>query len=469
MAGMGVGGAVARRAPHVARELLAGPVQHSHIVQFYADGAFLADVVAQFVAPGLEAGGAAVVVMRAAHRDAVIERLRARSCDVDAHVRTGALALFDAAETLDRICVDGVLDRDRFRSVAAVVLDAAERAAGGARLRVYGEMVDVLCAAGRPEVALALERLWNELAAERDFTLLCGYDLARFGGETDAARLAHVCDEHTHVIPTEGYAELTDPDARLREVVQLQQRALALESEIAERKQIEAALRQSLRLRDDFLAVAGHELRTPLTAAQLMLESLSRGRRVALPVLAHERLHQVARSLARLGKLIDGLVDVARFAAGRAQLSRGELELGALVRGVVDEQMGTLQAAGCSVDIAADGEVRGRWDRGRLEQVVANLVSNAGKYSSGKPIAIRVERGAERARLVVRDQGVGIAPADQRRIFERFERAAVRPEVWGLGLGLWIAREVVEAHGGTISVESEVGRGSTFTVELPYA
>ena len=111
----------------------------------------------------------------------------------------------------------------------------------------------------------------------------------------------------------------------------------------------------------------------------------------------------------------------------------------------------------------------GRWDRARLDDVLANLLSNAVKYGQGKPIEVSVEAGERSARLTVRDHGIGLAPEDQARVFERFERAVSGHEYGGLGLGLYIVRELVQAHGGTVRVESAPGAGAAFIVELPYA
>jgi signal transduction histidine kinase len=116
--------------------------------------------------------------------------------------------------------------------------------------------------------------------------------------------------------------------------------------------------------------------------------------------------------------------------------------------------------------VHADGPVIGRWDSTRLDQVVTNLISNACKYGQGKPIEVTVRGDAEIARLAVRDRGIGIAAKEQGRIFERFERLDDAGRVPGTGLGLWITREIVEAHGGRIRVDSEPGDGATFIVEL---
>ena len=123
--------------------------------------------------------------------------------------------------------------------------------------------------------------------------------------------------------------------------------------------------------------------------------------------------------------------------------------------------------SGCDAAICADGNVIGNWDRLRVEQIVTNLVSNAVKYGRGRPVEITVSRAGERARLTVRDHGIGIAPEHQARIFGRFERAVSERHYGGLGLGLWLVRRIVDALGGTIALESELDAGSTFTVELP--
>jgi signal transduction histidine kinase len=225
------------------------------------------------------------------------------------------------------------------------------------------------------------------------------------------------------------------------------------------------AERRAVALRDEFLSIAGHELRTPLTALRLQVESIGRVAREGSPERLIERANRSLAVVERLTRLVDELLDVSRISGGRLALDRDVVDLGQLVQEVATRLTEAARGLDLRLDLA-DG-VEGRWDRHRLEQVVTNLMTNALKYGEERPIEVRVARDGDRAVLAVTDHGIGIAAEDQARIFERFERAAAPRTVKGLGLGLWIAREVVHAHGGTIAVTSEPGRGSTFTVTLP--
>ena len=223
--------------------------------------------------------------------------------------------------------------------------------------------------------------------------------------------------------------------------------------------------------RDEFLSIASHELRTPLTALRLALGNMRRvTSREAIERLPPEHVARVLAAAERQGqrleKLVSALLDVSRIHMGKLELDLEEVELGA----VITEAVGQLEdeASQTGSAMAADGRpVVGEWDRLRLSQVVTNLLSNAVKYGAGKPVEVSYGPTATGAFVLVQDHGIGIAPADQRQIFERFERAVSSRNYGGLGLGLYIVRRIVEAHGGTIRVESAPGEGSTFLVELP--
>jgi signal transduction histidine kinase len=179
------------------------------------------------------------------------------------------------------------------------------------------------------------------------------------------------------------------------------------------------------------------------------------------------RAERALRATDRLARLVEGLLDVSRIASGRLQLALEECDLADVAREVVDRTAEQASAAGCSVRVVAAAPATGRWDRLRLEQVIGNLLSNAMKYGPGKPVTVCVEATDDLATLSVRDSGIGISSADCERIFGRFERAVPLRHYGGLGLGLYIAQQIVGEHGGTIRVTSEPEAGATFMVELP--
>jgi signal transduction histidine kinase len=178
-----------------------------------------------------------------------------------------------------------------------------------------------------------------------------------------------------------------------------------------------------------------------------------------------ERDQRQVRSLTRL---IDDMLDVSQIQHGKMSIRRGTCDLAAMLRRVVAEVQG--QRSDVPIMLKADGvDAVGEWDEFRLEQVVVNLLTNALRYGAGKPVRVELEQLPGAAAIRVTDQGVGIAPDDRARVFEQFVRVGDRMRTPGLGLGLYITKQLVEAHGGTISVESTLGEGSTFTVALPIA
>jgi PAS domain S-box-containing protein len=236
-----------------------------------------------------------------------------------------------------------------------------------------------------------------------------------------------------------------------------------------ERERILADLRAAVAARDEFLSIASHELKTPLTPLQLQLDALRRllGEAGARDGRLAGKIEQAARQTARLSRLVESLLDVSRITGGQLPLEREEIDFAELVSEVAERFREEARRAGCSLAVDVEAPVVGRWDRLRLEQVVANLISNAIKYGAGKPVEVHLAAGEGAARLTVRDYGLGVAEEDKKRIFERFERAVSMRHYGGLGLGLYIARQIIEAHGGSIAVSSERGAGSTFTITLP--
>jgi PAS domain S-box-containing protein len=254
----------------------------------------------------------------------------------------------------------------------------------------------------------------------------------------------------------------TDADVQLAD--ELARRAAAA----VENASLFKDAQKAIAVRDDFLSVAGHELRTPLTALQLHLFSVVKMLADGSPHhAAADRAKKAAKSATRLSALIDELLDISRISAGRLTLEPTSFDLVAAVRDVLEQSADDVIRAGCTIDFRTDGEVVGEWDRERIQQVVTNLLLNAIKYGKGRSVVVTVARSGSGAQLGVRDFGIGISLDDQHRVFERFERAVSSRHFGGLGLGLWIVRQIVECHGGTIRVESAPEQGAFFEVCVP--
>ncbi|MDB4970921.1 MAG: sensory box histidine kinase [Myxococcales bacterium] len=279
-------------------------------------------------------------------------------------------------------------------------------------------------------------------------------------------RVQKLADVAQQIAQREDYSVRADDRGR-DEIALLAHGFNAMLAEIG-RRQSEA--QQAIRVRDEFLSVASHELKTPLTSLKLQVQSLMEMPPAIADPAEAKRLQSsfalTERQVRRLERLVTNLLDVSRIAIGRFALASQEVDLVVLVKDVIAQFSAEIQRGGYQVSFDLPAEAKGQWDPLRLEQVVVNLVSNAIKYGDGKPIDIAVARRQEQTVLRVRDHGIGVDLPSQERIFERFERA-VSVNYGGLGLGLYITRQIVTAHGGKISVESTPGQGSTFVVELP--
>jgi PAS domain S-box-containing protein len=234
-----------------------------------------------------------------------------------------------------------------------------------------------------------------------------------------------------------------------------------------EQEQISLArAEEAIRLRDEFLSLAAHELKTPLTVLQLQLDTLHErvddaGQRMST------KLQRAAQSSERLANLIESLLDVSRIATGRFALAIDEFDFADSVLRVVDGLRPSADRARCELLVDSVGPIVGAWDRLRLEQAMTNLLANAIKYGAGKPVRVAIRQHGAEVVLDVRDHGPGIPEPDLARIFERFERATSIRNYGGLGLGLYMIRAIVDAHGGTVTAENARDGGACFRVTLP--
>lgn len=253
-----------------------------------------------------------------------------------------------------------------------------------------------------------------------------------------------------------GYAKIT------RDLTQRR----TLEEERLQRARAEEAVR----LREEFLLIASHELKTPLTTLQLDLHGIQQelDHPGACDVAkARKKLDRASRSVARLSALVESLLNVSRLAKGTLTLTPAPMDLTSVVEQVVDGLRDQAARCGCTLQLHTAGSIAGRWDRLRIEQVVVNVLVNAFKYGAGGSIDVSVDGRDGHALIEISDRGPGIEETDLARIFERFERASSIRHYGGLGLGLYVSREIVQAHGGSICASNRPGGGATFAVRLP--
>jgi signal transduction histidine kinase/CheY-like chemotaxis protein len=230
----------------------------------------------------------------------------------------------------------------------------------------------------------------------------------------------------------------------------------------------------AIRVRDEFLSIASHELKTPLTPLKIQTQQLLRlmceePLQNLDPVRIEKMLTTSNRQIERLSKLIDDLLDISRINTGKLQLNLEHFDLMEMIGDIRQRFASQLSSSGCELVVHGPGALPVYLDLFRIEQVVVNLLTNAMKYGPGQPIEISISRAGDFFSMAVKDGGIGIAAEDQKRIFLRFERAVSSTHFGGLGLGLYIVTQILEAHGGGISVSSEEKRGSVFRVELPMA
>ena len=244
------------------------------------------------------------------------------------------------------------------------------------------------------------------------------------------------------------------------------------ETLLRELNQTQEELQRSLRMRDEFMSLVAHELRTPLNTlfleAQMRSLQLKRGTLATIkPDQFEAMIKRDERQIKAMIRLIDDMLDVSRMRSGQLSIRPGQVQLMDLLERVVSDLSLQAAATGCKLSLQPHPPVEGCWDEFRIEQVVVNLLTNALRYGGGQPVEVSVQYADDTVRIDVRDEGKGIAQSDLERIFEPYERGARNGEPKGLGLGLYISRQLAISHGGELRVTSKPGEGSTFSLILP--
>lgn len=446
----------------------------AHTAQFYADDSFLIEELTRFIGTAIIAGDSAVIIATKAHRDGLELRLRSGNLYLTKAIEQGRYIALDAAETLAKFMVDGSPDEALFTAAIGEVLVQAAASARGKKSHIaaFGEMVALLWAQGNTGAALRLEQLWNNLIRTYPLSLRCAYPMSGFDRGEDADLFRRICSEHSNVIPVESYTALTTEELRLREISQLQQKAQALEAEMAERKQVEEALRDSKAELESLVEQRTTALRQ-LSSRLLNLQDAER-RRIA------RELHD------SLGQYLVGLklnVDMLRKSPGREELWSASDQLMQQCMSEVRTlsyllHPPTMDAAGFAS--AARWFVEGFSQRSGLEvtlDVPANLgrlpdgieltlfrvlqeaLTNVHRHSAASVASVLIREDSDQVVLEINDNGRGM-PKD---LLSRFQATGA-----GVGVGLAGIRERAWELGGKLTLQSDSG-GTLLRIAIPLA
>jgi PAS domain-containing protein len=245
-------------------------VTDGHAVQFYENDPTLIDTLAQHFAPAIVAGDTAVVVATKAHLQPLANELSRRGVDPEKARASGRYIEMDAAETLNKLMVQGWPDRDKFAATVGRVISRAEGLSQGNRLVIFGEMVALLWAKGSHDATIRLEQLWNDFAERHSFFLICGYPLDLFSRSEHRQMFFNICGEHTHVNPAEGYPQHGNGNQRSRSMARLHQKTRVLENEIRLSQERVLLLQNATKAGTWELDIANDTLSLSSTAQQLL-------------------------------------------------------------------------------------------------------------------------------------------------------------------------------------------------------
>jgi signal transduction histidine kinase len=449
------------------------PTPHwGHCVQFYDEDSALLDELSRFVGTELLSGDAAIVIATKTHRDALSERLQSRGFDTARAIEQGRYIALDAEETLARLMRDGLPNVDLFGEVMGGILNQASAAAERKtrRIAAFGEMVALLWARGNAAAAVRLEQLWNDLARTYPVTLRCAYPMTDFDRQDHSDSFLKMCDAHSRVIPVESYTALHSEDERFRSITYLQQKAQALETEMAERKRVEEELRRT-KADLEFQVEQRTSALRQLSARLLSLQDSER-RRIAREL--HDSLgqylvglklnaHMLRQSPERedlwseADKLMEQCMSEVRTlsyllhpptmdAAGFASAARWYVE-------------GYGERSGLDVTLDAPSDLGRLPDAIELAlfRVLQEALTNVHRHSGASAADVLVQQDAEEIILEIKDNGRGI-PAE---VLSHFRLTGA-----GTGVGIAGIRERVRELGGKLTLESD-SRGTMVRVAVP--
>lgn len=433
-----------------------------HICLIYRNFEEQMNAVIPYIKQGLENNEACAYIVDDRTLEEIKRAMKIAGIDTDKEEERGALTFATKREAYLK---SGSFDPAAMMTfLREAMQDALKNKYTG--FRVTGEMTWAIgneCGCDR---LAEYEALLNEFFPGSKATAICQYNQERF----DPVLLKNVLRSHPVAIldnrvctniyyePPRMVLNEEDPKEKLHWMLE----------QLKNYHKVHLDLKNAVRTRDEFLSIASHELKTPLTSLKLQSQGMNKivekeTLRPDFKNILSKVMVSTEKQVDRLSKLVDDLLDVSQINSGKLTIKPEHVELNELVKTVTERFFPT----GAQIRLEMKDGINGSWDRFRLEQVVSNLIGNAIKYGAGSDIVVRLDQNEKGTTISVSDKGPGIAPEYLDRIFLRFERATNPNEVSGLGLGLYISKEIVEGHDGNISVESELGKGSTFTIRLP--
>jgi signal transduction histidine kinase len=443
-----------------------------HVVQFYGEDRFLLDELSRFIGNALGAGKLAVVIATKEHREGLNRRLQSWGLDTSWAVAQGRYLPLDAAATLSKIMHGASPDPIRFAEVVGSAIAKVKAATQGepGPVAAFGEMVALLWADGNFEAAVQLEQLWNEFGETHPISLHCAYPMSSFYRQEHGDSLLQICAQHSAVIPSESYTELVSQDERLRTIAQLQQKAQALETEVAERRLAEEKLRRHQAELESLVEKRTSALRQ-LSSRLLSLQDSER-RRIAREL--HDSLGQYLVAL----KLN---VDLLRQSSSREELWSQSSELmdrciaevrtlSYLLHPPTMDAVGIASAArwyveGFSLrsglkiklDVPADPVRLADATELALFRVLQEALTNVHRHSGASEAGVMIQKSAGQVILEVRDNGRGIQPE----MLDRFRESGA-----GVGVGLISMQERARELGGKLQLESSAA-GTLVRISIP--
>ncbi len=462
--------------------------QKSHSVQFYEANNFLADSVSKFVVQGLQSGEG-IIVIATPNFVSLLKQNLIPQIDFFTAIQNQQLIILDAQDTLNQFMIDDLPDKNLFTKIVGETLD--KMAKSFPVIRAYGEMVNILWEKGNLSGTIALESLWNELLKSRKFSLLCGYSMENFKSRDDSTAFAEVCKSHTHVHAAESYSGETKEDKYQRLIAELQQKTMALQTEIAERRSIENELRKSETelqaakeiaetaslAKSRFLANMSHEIRSPLTAilgfAELMKDpTLSFLQRTSYA-------DTICRNGSQLSALVNDILDLSKVEAGHLDVELIPMSLASLIANVTSLFRPESEAKGLKLiveELPKGFPERICSDPTRIHQILTNVIGNAIKFTSAGEIKITFKSIKNpddqffNIGIGVEDTGIGMNESQQRDVFLPFIQAdsSTTRKYGGTGLGLALSKKLAQALGGDlVLLKAKQGEGSSFFINFP--